>query len=222
MNAVLALPIVAPLFGAAISIIFRQLLIQRLVSFMALTASLVASIIITVDVSRDSDISVSRLGGWPANIAITLVADRLAAMMILISVAVLLIVLVFAIGQRAVDEHSPVYHPVYLVLAAGIAQAFLAGDLFNVFVAFELMLMASYVLLTLEGTDEQIKSGVTYVVLNIIKSLLLLTAVGLVFAATGTINMAELPGSLGSSPRSACTALSEQRPSCSLAHNPTC
>jgi len=193
MNAALALPIVAPLLGAAISIVIRQLAVQRVVSFIALGVSLVASIIITVDVSRDTHIAVSRLGGWPANIAVTLVADRLAAMMVLISVAVLLIVLVFAIGQRAVDEHSPVYHPVYLVLAAGIAQAFLAGDLFNVFVAFELMLMASYVLLTLEGTDEQIKSGVTYVVLNIIKSLLLLTAVGLVFTATGTINMAELP-----------------------------
>jgi multicomponent Na+:H+ antiporter subunit D len=193
MNAALALPIVAPLLGAAISIAVRRLAVQRVVSFAALAVSLVASLIITVDVSRDSDIAVSRLGGWPANIAITLVADRLAAMMLLISVTVLLIVLAFAIGQRAVDEHSPVYHPVYLVLAAGIAQAFLAGDLFNVFVAFELMLMASYVLLTLEGTDQQIKSGVTYVVLNIIKSLLLLTAVGLVFAATGTINMADLP-----------------------------
>jgi len=200
MNAALALPIAAPLLGAAISIAVRQLVIQRIVSFLSLGISLISAIIITVDVSRDTDITVSRLGGWPANIAITLVADRLAAMMLIISVAVLIIVLAFAIGQRAVDEHSSVYHPVYLVLAAGIAQSFLAGDLFNLFVAFELMLIASYVLLTLEGTDEQIQSGITYVVLNTVKSLILLTAVGLIFAATGTVNMAEAPERLAALP----------------------
>jgi multicomponent Na+:H+ antiporter subunit D len=200
MNAALALPILAPLLGAAISIAFRQLILQRLVSFIALSISLVSAIIITVDVSRDTDIAVTRLGGWPANIAITLVADRLAAMMLLISVLLLVIVLVFAIGQRAVDEHSAIYHPIYLILAAGISQAFLAGDLFNLFVAIELMLMASYVLLTLDGTDKQIQSGITYVVLNIVKSLFLLAAVGLIFAATGTINMAEVPERLAGLP----------------------
>lgn len=200
MNAALALPILAPLLGAAISVVFRQLILQRLVSFIALSVSLVSAIIITVDVSRDTDIAVTRLGGWPANIAITLVADRLAAMMLLISVLLLVIVLVFAIGQRAVDEHSAIYHPIYLILAAGISQAFLAGDLFNLFVAIELMLMASYVLLTLDGTDKQIQSGITYVVLNIVKSLFLLAAVGLIFAATGTINMAEVPERLAGLP----------------------
>jgi multicomponent Na+:H+ antiporter subunit D len=167
MNALLALPIIAPLLGAALTIIFRNLIVQRIVSFVSLAIALVSSVIITIDVSQDTDIVVSRLGGWPANIAITLVADRLASMLLLISASLLVIVLVFAIGQRALDEHSPIYHPVYLILAAGISQAFLAGDLFNLFVAFELMLMASYVLLTLDGTDKQIRSGITYVVLNI-------------------------------------------------------
>jgi multicomponent Na+:H+ antiporter subunit D len=94
-----------------------------------------------------------------------------------------------------------------LVLAAGIAQAFLAGDLFNLFVAFELLLMASYVLLTLEGTDAQIRSGTTYVVLNVVESIVLLTAVGLVFAATGTVSMAELPARLAELPDGVRTGL---------------
>jgi multicomponent Na+:H+ antiporter subunit D len=207
MNALLALPIIAPLLGAALTIIFRNLIVQRIVSFVSLAIALVSSVIITIDVSQDTDIVVSRLGGWPANIAITLVADRLASMLLLISASLLVIVLVFAIGQRALDEHSPIYHPVYLILAAGISQAFLAGDLFNLFVAFELMLMASYVLLTLDGTDKQIRSGITYVVLNIVKSLLLLTAVGLVFAATGSVNMSELPELLAALPESVRTGL---------------
>jgi multicomponent Na+:H+ antiporter subunit D len=207
VNVVLALPIIVPLFGAALTIMFRNLAVQRIISFFSLTVSLVSATLITFDVSRDTNIAVSRLGGWPANIAITLVADRLAAMLLFISVSLLLIVLCFAIGQRSVDEHSPIYHPVYLILATGISQAFLAGDLFNLFVAFELMLMASYVLLTLDGTDKQIKSGITYVVLNVLKSLLLLTAVGLIFAATGTVNMSELPELLAALPESVRTGL---------------
>ena len=80
MNAVLALPIIAPLVGAALTIMFRHSILQRIISFTALSISLISAIIITVDVSRDSDIPVSRLGGSPANIGITLVGDRLAAM----------------------------------------------------------------------------------------------------------------------------------------------
>jgi multicomponent Na+:H+ antiporter subunit D len=140
-------------------------------------------------------------------VAITLVGDRLAAVMLVIATSVLAVVLVFAIGQRAVDERSPYYHPTYLVLSAGVAQAFLSGDLFNLFVAFELLLMASYVLLTLEGTDAQVRSGTTYVVLNIVESLVLLTAVGLVFAATGTVSMAELPARLADLPDGVRTGL---------------
>lgn len=207
MNAILALPIIAPLLGAALTITLRNLMIQRIISFISLATSLVSAIIITIDVSRDTDIAVSRLGGWPANIAITLVADRLAAMLLLISVSLLVIVLCFAIGQSSRDEHSPFYHPIYLTLAAGISQAFLAGDLFNLFVAFELMLMSSYVLLTLDGTNKQIKSGITYVVLNVLKSLLLLTAVGLIFAATGSVSMSELPELLATLPLGVRTGL---------------
>lgn len=207
MNAALALPLVAPLLGAALSMLWRRLEVQRVISFVALSVSLAASIAVLARVAGDDTIVVSRLGGWPAQVAITLVADRLAAMMLVVAVSVVCIVLAFAIGQRAADERSPAYHPVYLVLCAGIAQAFLAGDLFNLFVAFELLLMASYVLLTLEGADSQIRAGTTYVVLNVIESTVLLTAVGLVFAATGTVSMAELPARLAELPDEVRTGL---------------
>ncbi|MEX0846968.1 MAG: proton-conducting transporter membrane subunit [Ilumatobacteraceae bacterium] len=207
MNIAIALPLVAPLFGAALSMMVRRLAVQRVVSFLSLSVSLVASIIVLVEVVSEDSMVVSRLGAWPAQVAITLVADRLSAMMLLVSVTVLTIVLAFAIGQRASDERSPFYHPVYLVLAAGIGQAFLAGDLFNLFVAFELLLMASYVLLTLDGTDAQIRTGTTYVVLNVVESFVLLTAIGLIFAATGTVSMAELPARLAELPDEVRTGL---------------
>ena len=200
MNPWLALPIVLPILGAGSMVMFRDLRFQRVVSLIVLSASLVVAVAALVDVARNDSIEVSALGGWRSSIAITLVADRLSAVMLVIALATLLAVMVFAIGQQSRDEQSPFYHPTYLVLVAGISQAFLAGDLFNLFVAFELLLIASYVLLTLEGTNEQIRSGTTYVVLNVVESMILLLAVGLIFAATGTVNMAVLAERLGDLP----------------------
>jgi len=200
MNIIVALPVLVPLVCAAAALVVRGLLAQRTLSFAALLTSFGAALVVFVDAWGTGDIHVVRMGGWPGSFAITLVADRLSAAMVLIAVAVVGSVLVFAIGQRAADERSSFYHPVYMVMAAGIAQAFLAGDLFNLFVAFEILLMASYVLLTLEGTNDQIRAGTTYVVLNVLESFVLLAAVGLVFGATGTVSMAELPERLAALP----------------------
>ncbi|MBU3689199.1 MAG: Na+/H+ antiporter subunit D [Acidimicrobiales bacterium mtb01] len=200
MTTVLSLPVLGPLVAAALMIFLRGLAVQRFVSFFALGVSLVASTVTFVNIWDDGVIRVVRMSGWPGSFAITLVADRLSAAMVLVATVVVTIVLAYATGQRAPDERSSFYHPVYMVMAAGISQAFLAGDLFNLFVAFEILLMASYVLLTLEGTNEQIRAGTTYVVLNVLESMILLMAVGLVFAATGTVSMAELPARLAELP----------------------
>ena len=121
---------------------------------------------------------------------------------LVVGLAVLLIVKVYAGGQQVPAERSPFYHPAYLGLTAGVSGAFLAGDLFNLFVFFEILLLASYVLLTLEGSNAQIRSGTTYVVLNVVESTVLLAAVGLVYGATGTVTMAELPERLAQLPDS--------------------
>lgn len=200
MNLLIVAPIVVPIVTAAVLLMVPNRTTQRALSFVALATSGVSAVVLVGEVlSRDGAV-VSRLGDWPGDIAITLVADRLAIAMVVISLIVLIAVLIFAIGQGSSDERSPFYYPAFLVLAGGISQAFLAGDLFNLFVAFELLLMASYVLLTLEGTREQIRSGITYVVLNVVESLLLLFTIGLIFAATGTVSMAELPSRLAELP----------------------
>lgn len=200
MNGLLSLPVLGPLIAAAVMLVARRLGAQRVLSFLALGISLLASATTFVRIWDDGVIRVVRMSGWPGSFAITLVADRLSSAMVLIATIVVTVVLAYAIGQRAPDERSSFYHPVYMVMAAGISQAFLAGDLFNLFVAFEILLMASYVLLTLEGTDEQVRAGITYVVLNILESMILLMAIGLVFAATGTVSMAELPERLAALP----------------------
>jgi len=103
-----------------------------------------------------------------------------------------LIVLVYASASPETADRRLYFHPVYLVLAAGVNAAFLTGDLFNLFVAFEMMLGASYVLLNLGGSRDQVRSGMTYVVIGLVGSALFVTAIGLTYAATGTINMAQL------------------------------
>ena len=207
MTIIVSAPILVPLVAAAVMLIVRPLAAQRAISFLALGLSSAAGVVLFVESWSGEQISVVRTAGWLGSFAITLVADGLSSVMVMIALVVMTLVLVFAIGQRTADERSPFYHPVYMVMAAGISQAFLAGDLFNLFVAFEILLMASYVLLTLEGTNEQIKAGTTYVVLNIVESLVLLMAVGLVFAATGTVNMAELAGRLAELPDGVRTGL---------------
>lgn len=192
----LALLVALPLLGAAATLLLaNQRVLQRMTSLTVHAGTLALAIGVLVAVDDDGTQTTS-IGGWPPPISVVYVADRFAALMLVVGLAMLTIVLVYAIGQGGSDERSPFYHPAYLALTAGVANAFLAGDLFNLFVAFEILLMASYVLMTLEGNDDQIRSGTTYVVLNIVESMLLLTAVGLVFAATGTVSMAELPARL--------------------------
>jgi multicomponent Na+:H+ antiporter subunit D len=200
MSSLVALPVLVPLTAAALMLIARSTVVQSCISVIALLASLATSTRVLVDTWLDGPVKVVRLGGWPGEFAITMVADRLASIMVVVALMVVLAVLVYAMGQGGADEKSPFYHPVYMVMSAGISQAFLAGDLFNLFVAFEILLMASYVLLTLEGSNAQIRSGTSYVVLNVIESMVLVVTVGLIFAATGTVNMAELPERLATLP----------------------
>ncbi len=206
MSTVVVVTVLAPFLGAVSCLFHRSLVWQRTVAFLSLSAATSAAVALLVKAAADGTVVVS-VGGLPGSLAINYVADRLAVVMVVMALVVVTVVLGFAVGQRAVDEKSDAYHPVYLVLAAGIAHTFLAGDLFNLFVGVELMLIASYVLLTLDGSDEQIRAGTTYVVLNVVESMVLLTAVGLIFAATGTVNMAELPERLAALPDGVRTGL---------------
>lgn len=200
MSGLLPLLIGLPLAGAALSLVFiRSIAVQRVISVICSSAATAISLTVLLDVDRNGT-EVASMGGWRPEIAINLVADRFAALLLTISTTMLLAVLVYAMGQHGHDERSRFYHPAYLTLIAGVCGAFLAGDLFNLFVWFEVLLVASYVLLTLDGDDHQIRSGITYVVLNVVESFVLVTGVALIFAATGTLNMALLPERLAGLP----------------------
>ena len=207
MNALVPLPVVAVLVAAALSLLAagrRQ--VQRVLSIAGVASALAASVALLVAVDRDGVQSV-QLGGWPAPLGITLVVDLFSALMLVVSLATVLAVLVFAIGQRGVDR-SPVFHPVYLTMTAGVALSFLTGDLFNLFVAFEITLVSSYVLITLGGRRDQVRSATTYVVVNLLASILFVVGVAWVYAATGTVNLADLATRMDAVPESVRTTLS--------------
>jgi multicomponent Na+:H+ antiporter subunit D len=190
------LPVLLPLLGAAGTLVVsRRPQVQRAISVAVLTAVLAVAITLLALADSGGADSVT-IGGWEPPIGITLVVDRLSALMLVVSATVTLGVLLYAIGQGNADgdEETPIsiFHPTYLVLSAGVANAFLSGDLFNLYVGFEILLAASYVLLTLGGTAPRVQAGITYVVVSLLSSLIFLAGIGLVYAATGTLNMAQL------------------------------
>ena len=210
MRYLLPLPVILPLLGAAISILAgRWASAQRVVSITVLSIVTAVSVAILLDVDQNGPLA-TQGGGWEAPLGISLVADRFSALMLVVASGVLLAVLVFAIGQPGAERHHVGFQSVYLVLASGVSAAFLTGDLFNLFVAIEMMLTASYVLITLGGKIDQVRSGMTYVVISLIASMLFLMALAYVYASTGTVNLSELSQAMGDLPagiRSALAAL---------------
>jgi multicomponent Na+:H+ antiporter subunit D len=200
VNVLIPLPIALPLLGAAISLALHgRLRAQRVVGLVATTAALAVAVALLVRV-EDRGIAVSRIGGWPAAIGITLVADLLAVLMLVTSLTMVVAVLVYAVASPKPVDRSAHFHPVYLVLVAGVSASLLTGDLFNLFVAFEVMLIASYVLITLGGRPNQVRMGMTYVVISLLASTLFVTAVAFVYAATGTVDLADLSGRMADLP----------------------
>jgi multicomponent Na+:H+ antiporter subunit D len=204
ISALAPLPVLLPLLGAAGALLVgRHPRTQRTLSLLVLAAVLAVSVVLLLQADQQGATAVS-VGGWPVPLGIVLVVDRLSALMLVVASTVALGVLVFAVGQGSADgsEQSPlsIFHPTFLVLIAGVSNAFLAGDLFNLYVGFEILLMASYVLLTLGGSAARVRAGVTYVVVSLTSSLIFLAAIGLVYASTGTVTMAQLATRLGELP----------------------
>ena len=159
MTWLLPLPIVLPLVGAALSILVgRSRTAQRVVGIAVLVVLVGTSLLLLVEVDRDGTM-VAEAGGWPGPMGITLVADRFAAVLLFVAEITLLGVLVYAIGEPGAERNHVGFQSAYLILAAGVAASFLTGDLFTLFVAFEMMLTASYVLITLGARRDRCGPG---------------------------------------------------------------
>lgn len=202
MPYIIGVPVLAPAIAAAISFIFgKRIYIQRALAVIALVLSTLSASYMMLVTDRHGAFAIN-IGDWGSRdnghgpLGITLVVDGLSAIMIVVSNIALTAVLFYAVGQGVKDsqegEPTSIFQPSYLLLSAGVSNAFLAGDLFNLYVSFEVLLMASFVLLTLGGSKSRIKAAYTYVVVSMVSSIIFVLGITYIYAATGTVNLAEL------------------------------
>ena len=184
-------PILLPLFTGLVLVLGRRwnIRVQRAIGLAAVAVLLPLDVLLLVQ-AGDGTHSVYALGDWPAPFGIVLVADRLAALLLTLTATLALAALLYA--ARGSDAHGPHFHALFQLQLLGLNGAFLTGDLFNLFVFFEVLLIASYALLLHGQGPARARAGLQYVVLNLIGSSLFLFAVGTLYGVTGTLNMADL------------------------------
>ena len=190
------MPILLPAITAALVLFFTRFKrVQRGLTMLSYVLLIVLCFTLLYLVDQFG-IQTVQIGGWDAPIGITLVADRLSTLMLSVSSLVLFSVMWFAMGQAQRDgtEEEPVaiFLPSYLLLSMGVNIAFLAGDLFNLYVGFEVFLVASYVLLTLGASAKRVSAGISYVMVSMVSSMVFLFALGMIYASVGTVNMAQI------------------------------
>lgn len=192
MSNVLILPILLPLLFGMVMIFFRrQIRIQQILTVVGLLLTIGASGYIAHLVSQDG-IIVLNVGGWQAPYGISLVGDMFAALLTLVASFICLMCAIFAFGSMDNDHKVHFVFPFILLLLTGVNGSFLTGDIFNLFVFFEVMLISSYVLLSHGGSKQQLRESIKYVMINVIASTLFVIAIGYLYAVVGTLNMAHL------------------------------
>ncbi|WP_339911192.1 Na+/H+ antiporter subunit D [Symmachiella dynata] len=194
------LPIALPLATMAMLLLaWNSVAAQKVIGVVGSALLLLSAAALLWLVDRDG-ILVLQVGNWPPPFGITLVADRLSSIMVMLAGLMVFAVSVYSIAtidDRRVDFG---FHPLIQLLLMGVCGAFLTGDLFNLYVWFEVMLISSFVLLTLGGERGQLEGAIKYVTLNLVSSAVFLAAIGVIYAATGTLNMADLALKLRSFP----------------------
>ncbi|RIV38395.1 proton-conducting transporter transmembrane domain-containing protein [Micromonospora radicis] len=204
MTTLLLLPVAGPLLVAGVLLVLPgRIRVHRAAALVTTVAVLVAGVVLLVG-TADGSVPVLRVGGWPPVAAIGLAADALSALLVTVAALVVCCCLVSAVGSG--DDRRPHFLPLVLVLSAGAYGAFLTTDLFNLFVLIEVMLVPSYVLLSLAGGAGRDGAGRVYVATNLLGSTLLLTGVALVYGTTGVVGLGELAGAARDEPLVAVAA----------------
>jgi len=189
-------PIIIPLSSAILLVLFRKSRSQQVLSLIGAGVFFVHTVLLLIDISR-SGMEVVRIGNWPAPYGITLVIDLFSAIMITVTGFIGLNIALYALSDIDRERSRFGFHPLMHVLLMGVCGAFMTGDLFNLYVWFEVMLMSSFVLMALGGERTQIEGAVKYVSLNFIASVIFLTAIGIIYGKTGSLNMADLALKIG-------------------------
>lgn len=191
MNQLPVLPIVVPLACAALMLLVERhgIAAQRGLAWVGVAAT-AAIVWLLLGPASQGEISVYLLGNWPAHLGIALAVDRLTVLMLATTTVLGTAALLYA--SSGADKAAPHFHALFQLQLAGLNGAFLTGDLFNLFVFFEVLLIASYGLLLSGGGGARMRAGMHYVAFNITASTLFLVALGFLYGLTGTLNMAEM------------------------------
>ncbi|MBK1879201.1 Na+/H+ antiporter subunit D [Pelagicoccus mobilis] len=188
---VIILPILLPIAGGILGLLLAKR--SKIQSFIGIATSalgvLVAGLLLHT-VSVHNIISLE-LGNWEAPFGISFIADKLAALMVGVSALVALGISIYSIDDLKASARSQWFYPLTLFLIAGVNGAFLTADLFNLYVWFEVMLIASFALMTVGGSKPQFEGGFKYVAINLVASALFLAGLGLLYGKLGTLNMAD-------------------------------
>lgn len=196
MSWILVAPILTPMITAALVFLVPvDRMLRGQISMLGSGALALLGAILLKTVWLDGPLA-ANMGSWPAPFGITLVADLFSALMVLATGLVGLAVSIYALADIDHERAAGGFDSFLQMLLAGVTGAFLTGDLFNLYVWFEVMLIASFALMTLGGDKRQLDGAVKYVAINLISTVLLLTAIGLLYGLAGSLNMADLHGKL--------------------------
>lgn len=192
MSNLLILPILVPLVTAVILIFFsKNILIGRWVSFISSIVTIISSLVLVNQIHMDG-IQTLDIGSWPAPFGITLVSDMLSALLVTTTSIISFCCILFSFRSIGKERERFYYYAIVQFLMVGVNGAFTTGDIFNLFVFFEVMLMASYVLLVIGGNKIQLRESIKYILVNVTSSTLFVITVAYLYSVVGTLNMADI------------------------------
>lgn len=188
----LLFPILLPfLFGIILLFFKENIQVQRALVCIGLLVSLVAGLVLIAKVKADG-IQAITLGSWPAPFGITMVSDMFSAILVTTSILITLFVVIYSFTSIGEERERFFYYPSILFMLTGVNGAFTTGDIFNMFVFFEVLLIASYVLIALGGEKKQLRESIKYILVNVISSALFVIAIAFLYSVVGTVNMADI------------------------------
>lgn len=188
----LLFPIILPFFFAMILLFFKeQIKTQRVITIVGLVLSLFVSLLLMNEVKNEGVQSIT-LGNWPAPFGISMVSDMTSVLLVVSSIIITLVVVIYSFNSIGIERERFYYYPSVMFMLTGVNGAFTTGDIFNMFVFFEVLLMASYVLIVLGGEKTQLRESMKYILVNVISSALFVVAIALLYSVIGTVNMADI------------------------------
>jgi len=202
MKMLIILPVIIPL-GTAILLLFllRWKTAQRTLAVISAIGQMIVALLL-LKLVWENGIQAVQVGNWQAPFGISFAVDLLAATMVVLAALMGLAVVIYSLVGIDAERQSFGYFPLINILLMGVCGAFLTGDIFNLYVWFEVMLMSSFVLMVLGGERAQMEGGVKYVTLNLMSSAIFLTGLGILYGEVGTLNMADLAYKLSLAPNS--------------------